>query len=83
MVTSFVVLVHPPAQRAGVDAWQPEEHPYTPPSPGAQSGTPPSGSHASPQPPQLAAVVYETQPPPQGENPLSQAYPQPPSPHVA
>lgn len=83
MVTSFVVLVHPPAQREGVAAGQPEEHPYTPASPGAQSGAPPSGSQASPQPPQLAAVVYETHPPPQGENPLSQACPHPPSPHVA
>ena len=35
-----------------------------------------------PHPPQLAAVVYETQPPAHAEKPPLHAYPQPPSPQV-
>jgi hypothetical protein len=69
LVRSTAVFVHPPLQREGVDDGQPDEQAYGPASMagGAQRGVPPSGSHAAPHAPQLADVVYETQPPPQGE----------------
>jgi hypothetical protein len=73
LVTSVIVFVQPPPQRDGVEDVQPEEHEYTPASSGAQRGAPPSGLQAVPHPPQLADVVYETQPPAQAENPPLQA----------
>jgi hypothetical protein len=69
LVRSVAVFVQPPPQRDGVEAGQPEEQAYGPPSTleGAQRGVPPSVSHAAPQLPQLLAVVYETHPPSHAE----------------
>jgi hypothetical protein len=68
------VFEHPPPQRVGADAGQPDEQAYAPPSAdcGAQSGAPPSGSQARPHPPQFVAVVNDAHPPSHAVNPSSQ-----------
>ncbi len=76
---------HPPAQRVGADAGQPDEQPYAPPSAGggAQRGAPPSGSHARPHPPQFVAVVSDAHPASHALNPSSQVTLHVPLPHEA
>jgi hypothetical protein len=69
---SLVVATHPPLQMVGALAGHPDTQEYEPVAP-AQTGAPPSGLHAAPQLPQLAAVESCRQAPLQKEKPLLHA----------